>query len=92
MLLFLVVLATAECGIAVVRPCSYDCQVEISQTQPHDPWMLQNAKLDSIDSQLQGKLTKAWAWPQHSNVVVITHQTDAVDVLSVRLALYLVLV
>ena len=88
---FLVVFANAECDIAVVRPCSNDCQFEISQTQPHDPWILQTAKLTSTDSKLQGTLSKAWTWPQHSNVVVITHQTDAVDGLSVRLALYLVL-
>ena len=43
--LFLVVSATAECDIAVVRLCSNDCQVEISQAHPHDHWMLQTAKL-----------------------------------------------
>ena len=90
--MFLDVFATAECDIAVVRPCLSDCQVVISQTLPHDPWMLQTAKLNSTDSKLQGTLSKAWVWPQHINVVVITHPTDVVDVLSVRLALYLVLV
>jgi len=29
-----------------------DCQVEISQTQTHDAWMLQTAKLNSTDSKL----------------------------------------
>lgn len=58
--LFLVVSATAECDIAVVRLCSNDCQVEISQAHPHDHWMLQTAKLNSTDSKLQGTLSKAW--------------------------------